>query len=304
MSSFINMIKTMAGETSLTFDQLPGVMPYYLRAATTLSGGLDANQTIPRIEARISGLSVRAEHLARYRKVCGFARSSTLPITYPHVLAFPIHMAVLTHKTFPLKLLGLVHVKNQISQQRPVGVDEPLDLLIYVDGHRETAKGIEFELTTEAYAGDQTAVWQANATFLSRQKTNVPKESGKKHDGPPKLDFTPETQGEWTVPADIGRHYAAAAGDYNPIHLSPYSAKLFGFKRAIAHGMWTKARAAAALHDHIGDGPATIDVAFKKPVFLPSRATFCHGQTSQNRAFALTDKSGDIHHLTGTLSHS
>ena len=46
---------------------------------------------------------------------------------------------------------------------------------------------------------------------------------------------------------DLGRRYAAISGDYNPIHLGALSAKLFGFKQAIAHGMWSKARCLAAL---------------------------------------------------------
>ena len=51
----------------------------------------------------------------------------------------------------------------------------------------------------------------------------------------------------WKAPADIGRQYAKVSGDYNPIHLSAVSAKLFGFPTAIAHGLWNKARTLAAL---------------------------------------------------------
>jgi acyl dehydratase len=49
------------------------------------------------------------------------------------------------------------------------------------------------------------------------------------------------------APADIGRRYGLVSGDMNPIHLSAPSAKLFGFRQAIAHGLWTKARALAAM---------------------------------------------------------
>lgn len=296
----------MAGDRSLVFEQLPRVAPYYLRAATTLSGGLSQGQTIPEIEARIDGLRLRSEHLARYRKVCGFPRDVHLPLTYPHVLAFPLHMAVLTHSDFPLKLLGLVHIRNEITQNRPISVDEALDLRIRVDGHRETAKGIEFDLLTDAsIAGEK--VWQASGTMLSRQKTSIPrKDSGQRP--PPTLGFTPDEESPWSLPGDLGRRYAAAAGDYNPIHLSPISAKLFGFKRAIAHGMWVKARATAALSDRIGNERACVSVAFKKPVFLPGEAVFktaapSAGQNeSRASAFALTDRSGEIHHVTGTLT--
>jgi acyl dehydratase len=55
----------------------------------------------------------------------------------------------------------------------------------------------------------------------------------------------------------------------NPIHLHPWTAKAFGFPRAIAHGMWTAAHALAALQGRL---PAafTYDVAFGKPLLLPS----------------------------------
>ena len=61
-------------------------------------------------------------------------------------------------------------------------------------------------------------------------------------------------------PSDLGRRYGSVSGDLNPIHLSDPTAKLFGFPRAIAHGMWTKARCLAALHDRIPDALA-VDVA-------------------------------------------
>ena len=64
------------------------------------------------------------------------------------------------------------------------------------------------------------------------------------------------------VPDDIGRRYAAVSGDRNPIHLHALAAKAFGFPSAIAHGMWLKARALAALEGRLPDA-FTVDVAFK-----------------------------------------
>ena len=68
-----------------------------------------------------------------------------------------------------------------------------------------------------------------------------------------------------------------------------WSAKAFGFPRAIAHGMWTKARCLAALR--LPDA-FTVDVRFKKPILLPSTVTF--GEAEDRFA---------VHgHLEGTLS--
>ncbi|MDI7027729.1 hypothetical protein QMO31_32275, partial [Pseudomonas aeruginosa] len=52
------------------------------------------------------------------RQVCGFRDDGLLPPTYPHILAFPLQMALLTDKRFPFPLLGLVHLENRIDVLR------------------------------------------------------------------------------------------------------------------------------------------------------------------------------------------
>ena len=291
----------MANETRLEYDSLPAVTPSYLRAATTLSGGLSGGETIPPIVAELPDLEVRAEELAKYRKVCGFQHGPHLPVTYPHVLAFPMHMAVLTHKRFPLKLLGLIHLRNDITQYRAIETAEKLHIEVSVGGHREVAKGVEFDLVTRVRDRAGELIWQEDSVMLSRQKTNVPKSAKKKRDDG--LGFEPDEQTTWDVPENIGRRYASAAGDYNPIHLSPWSAKLFGFPRAIATGMWTKARAAAELEPKLEQSAYSLSLGFKKPVFLPSQARFAYSLHEQGADFALTNSKGDIVHVLGDIRY-
>jgi acyl dehydratase len=76
---------------------------------------------------------------------------------------------------------------------------------------------------------------------------------------------------EWRLAGDVGRRYGAVSGDRNPIHLHPLGARLFGFPRTIAHGMWTVAR---CLAEH-GAPPATLVRAeFRAPVPLPGAVTY------------------------------
>ena len=294
----------MANETRLEYESLPAVAPSYLKAATTLSGGLSKGETIPDIVAEVPDLEVRAEELAKYRKVCGFRHTPHLPVTYPHVLAFPLHMAVMTHKDFPLKLLGLIHVRNEITQYRPIEAAEKLQLEVSVGGHTEVAKGVEFGLVTRVRDRAGDLVWESTGTMLSRQKTSVSGGSSKPRKTQDEvLPFEPSEHSEWDVPADIGRRYAGAAGDYNPIHLHSLSAKLFGFPRAIATGMWTKARAAAELEPQLEQAAYTLSLGFKKPVFLPSKARFAYSLTDSGADFALTNQNGDILHLLGDVRY-
>ena len=68
--------------------------------------------------------------MAAYAKVCGFSLRDSLPPTYPHVLAFPLHMAVMADGSFPFGAVGLVHVENRIVQHRPIGLGEELKLRV------------------------------------------------------------------------------------------------------------------------------------------------------------------------------
>ena len=91
------------------------------------------------------------------------------------------------------------------------------------------------------------------------------------------------------------------SGDLNPIHMHPLTARLFGFKSAIAHGMWTKARCLAALEASLPDA-FTVEVAFKKPILLPGKVQF--GEAVQEGAaftvrFGVRDTGQGSSHLDG-----
>ena len=96
-------------------------------------------------------------------------------------------------------------------------------------------KGRQFTLVTEARVGGEL-VWEDFSTNLRRGKGSgdEKKRAAREEPPPPSAD--------WTLDGGLGRRYAAVSGDRNPIHMHDLSAKLFGFPRAIVHGMWTKAR--------------------------------------------------------------
>ncbi|MEV1045166.1 MaoC/PaaZ C-terminal domain-containing protein [Streptomyces sp. NPDC049916] len=249
--------------------------------------------------------------LAAYRRVCGFAESGLVPLTYPHVRAFPLAMRLMTGRGFPLPVVGLVHTWIEIASHRPVRPVEPLELTVYADGLTPHRRGTEVTLVTEARAGGEL-VWESRSGYLSRH--------GRK-DGPaappsapPEAPAAPGTAAprstppadvaaglpalaEWRLPGDLGRRYGAVSGDRNPIHLHPLTALLFGFPRAIAHGMWTVARCLAEAPDpaHI----RSVRAEFKAPVLLP--ATVTYAADPDTAAFALRGAEGRVH-LTGVTA--
>ena len=107
-------------------------------------------------------------------------------------------------------------------------------------------------------------------------------------------------EARWQLPAQLGRDYAKASGDFNPIHLHALSAKAFGFPRAIAHGMWTLGRTLAALHPSKALATAVAHGDFKLPIFLPADTTLWSAAPSPTkRDFEVRDLAGDKPHLRG-----
>jgi acyl dehydratase len=107
----------------------------------------------------------------------------------------------------------------------------------------------------------------------------------------------------WRLEGDLGRRYAAVSGDRNPIHLYAMTAKALGFKRQIAHGMWSKARCVAALENRLPDA-VTVEVAFRKPIFLPGKVAFGSLQNDEGFTFVLRDPPSGALHLQGRTTRA
>ncbi|MFJ5255377.1 MaoC family dehydratase [Pseudomonas sp. NPDC088414] len=272
-----------------TLDREPSLAALYARAAT--------RRKITGTRLPDSGLrcwvDVDPQKLAAYRKVCGFADDGLLPPTYPHILAFALQMQLLTAKEFPFPLLGLIHLSNRIRVLRPMGGISRAQVSVRVHNLQPHAKGATFDVLTTL--DDQLGpLWEAESQMLCR---------GVKLDGEPVEQHWEPSQvltqvAQWKAPADIGRQYAKVSGDYNPIHLSAASAKLFGFPTAIAHGLWNKARTLAALADHLPKANLEIAVHFRKPVRLPSEVSLLASVPGSSGELRLIGH-GDLEHMVG-----
>jgi acyl dehydratase len=235
---------------------------------------------IPDLTLVLRDVAVEADRLASYNRVCGFdtpGAASTLPATYPHMLAFPLHLALMTDASFPFPAIGLVHIVNRIVHHRPIRVDERLDLRVWATPVEPHPRGRQFSIMTEARAGEEL-VWEEVSTNLRRSRAPgagseraASTSTSTSIDVPSAADL-PSVE-DWQLRGDLGRRYGSVSGDLNPIHVHPLTARLFGFPSAIAHGMWTKARCLAALQPRLPDA-FTVDVAFRKPILLPATVTF------------------------------
>ena len=275
-----------------TFDRMPSMNRLLLR-------GLLRRRSmgpVPEVAVSCSNLTTDPQRLAAYRSVCGLAESDVLPLLWPQVLAGPLHAAVLTHASMPFGVLGIVHMAQSTTQLCPIGVDEPVDIQVRSTPAVPAKRGAIFGIRTDISVGGEP-VWHSEMGILA-PKLDMPGE-------PPErvktvLPETWDSQEAWAVPESMGRTYRKVSGDMNPIHLHALLAKPFGFRRAIAHGMWTLAR---AIHDIPNDqGKLTVDAQFRKPVFLPSKPVQKMSRDGQRQTVALMSADGERTHLIAEAS--
>jgi acyl dehydratase len=278
----------------------PRILPLYARAlvpllpgASHLPGVPGGGGAMPDLELTLSGVRVDLKHLADYHHVCSFSAHEGLPPTYPHVLAFPLQLALITDGHFPFAAIGLIHLANRITQHRPIGRQERLDFRVRATPPGDHPRGRSFSLVTEARVAGEL-VWEEISTMLRRERRTGPPAV---NDERPVVSPGPRAA-EWRLPADLGRRYAACSGDRNPIHLHPLSARALGFPRAIAHGMWTMARCVAAIEHRLPE-VFSIDVRFRAPILLPGTVVFSKTVEDEGICFSVTDPSGERRHLDG-----
>lgn len=224
----------------------------------------------------------------RYKKYCelaGWQQDDTMHPLYWQVRSLPLQLKLISSPQSPFAMLGLVHISNRVTDYTQCRPDIPCELIVRFGQVFQHRRGYAFEVVVTASQRGKP-VYAAVGTYLAR--------TGHSATGLPAWE-----ERDMTLPDDISeltpiqasggliRRYARVSGDYNPIHLSQVTAKLFGFKRAIAHGMWTAARVISDLQASHQLSGQEIDIQFKRPLFLPGKAKAVVGQTSENTCFSV-----------------
>ncbi len=304
----------MPSPYSLSFGSQPSILPSYARIVFGRKQAVVSDdERIPRLEAELRQYRPQRSRVEAYRSVCGGSPSDYLPAAYPHVIATPIQLALLSSAAFPVRLMGLVHLRNHIEHYRPIHVDETLSLRTHVDGRRDTDRGQEFDVHTTVFVDGKPA-WSEICVFMARRlERDTSKPFGARisaGEGVPAPDAEavappgPEGIVKIALTADkgVGWRYARTSSDYNPIHLSDFGARMFGFNQSIAHGMWSMARCLAALPAGTFDSPCRADVVFKRPVSIPAPLTLETWRTPAGDGFALKGAGKGKVHLAGSIT--
>jgi len=290
----------MSAPTKISFARRPSMVPAFARVLLGRKPySAPEGTAIEPVELEARKVTLSAAHLQRYRDVCAVPASAEgLPPAYLHVLAMPLHMQLFIVKNFPVKVLGLIHLRNTIRVLAPVDVRAPLRLRVYFDTMRVTDVGQEYDFTT-SYEQNGMLVWEEISTMFARGMS-APKEGGNRQRPQIERSNHPET-GTHTdtleVTENTGWRYARVSGDFNPIHLTARTAQMFGFKQAVAHGMWSMGRCLASAAPHIPNTNIQIDTQFKLPVYIPSQALARTWAVPGGADIAMCTMKGDRLHL-------
>ncbi|MEH6580280.1 MAG: MaoC/PaaZ C-terminal domain-containing protein [Amphritea sp.] len=284
----------------IEFKQKPAVAGAMFKALLLPRKGFNAQAGLPDIQATWTGARVDRDALNEYLQTLGLAVEDSLlsvedslPVLYPHVMAGGMHMHMLTHKAFPIRLLGAVHLKNRITQHQAIKLNQSMNIHSAIGGYRLVEKGVEFDFSTTVTV-DGEPLWQEVTTYFKAGSfggkqllsTEQSVEQGAEQSFELEKLQAPQETARWVVPANRGKKYAGITGDYNPIHMSSLAAKLFGFKRDIAHGFGILAEAiqhAGSISDE--NKKRQVDVVFKGPVYLESEVFLKQNKTQNESRF-------------------
>jgi len=202
------------------------------------------------------------DDIERYRAAFGFS-CDHVPLTWWYLLAQRAHLATMLEPGFPFRIAGLVHMDNTLEAHGDAVPGAPLLVRTVLRLLPPSSSGaLRCMLETSGSSGDRP-VFTCTSTYLIRRGSK----GGAK---PAEREPAGTVLAQWTLDAAAGRRYARLSGDWNPIHLYRWSARLMGMRAPIIHGMHTLAASCAALEQAGGRPARRIICRFRAPVALGS----------------------------------
>ena len=251
---------------------------------------------LPEKTLTVDDIAIDRANVAAYAAVTGLRYDDTVPLTYPFVLTYPTVMELVTGFDFPFAAVGAVHMENRITRYRPIAVTDTLGVCAHAENLREHRKGLLVDVISRVSVGTDPA-WDQVTTFLHQQRTSL---SGEPKPQPQQALKLPPPSTIVGITQRQIRRYASIGADHNPIHTSLLGAKVFGFPRPIAHGMFSAAAVLANIEGQLPDA-VSYHVKFGKPVLLPATLGLYIDRVQQGWDITLRDMAKGYPHLTGSV---
>src|SRR5699024_10649933 len=250
-------------------DEIPSLTSSYAKvAAGAIRSKKPFSVTLLGTRWETDGV-VSRELVVQYNGLLGASGNvghNTAPSLTAYITVFGLSSAMMAERHFPMPLLSMVHLQHKVWHMADIPIDQPVRISTWAQHLAPHHAGTTVEIWVQIFDRvTDKLLWQSMALYLSRS-VKLPGSERPARPDRPKFQPPPVT-GQWTLPTDIGRRYAAVSGDRNPIHLSNLTAKALGMPGAIAHGMYAAGRMLAGREMH---APYTWAIEFASPMRLPS----------------------------------
>ena len=283
----------------LKYTARPRLLPIYARGLFASRSGLGPDRALPAMHSEWWGFTIDRRHLKRFLGICRLGPSEAMPLVYPLVFAFPLHMSIIGHLEFPLLYIRMMQVRNHVIQHRPVELQEALDISAVIVGQRVAEKGLEMDMYTVLGTVDDP-VWESLHTYYFPGDFGEPDSPSSLSQFPP---LPPDyLEKAWRMPNGGGFCFGLMAGDYNPLHYLASYARFMGFQRDFAHSQLSLALCVQHLPAFRKDEPVRLDVAIKGPVYYGSNVTMNYSDQGQGYRFDLYCEDNPRPSLVGSLS--
>ena len=275
--------------------KIPNSFELYSRIATSV---IKKPKTfLPNLEVRIDNLSISEKDTNAYNRLLGFGLTNHIPSTYLFVKSFNLKTYLMSSMEMPFPMLGMVHFANKIKQIEPLNYNEKFSIICRTGNLIAHSKGQAFEINTSVEINGKS-IWEETMVSLCKGKEGI----GEVLEWDIQDIADKYEKRTWNFEDNLGLKYAQASGDFNPIHLHPISAQLFGFKRHIIHGMYTAGKVLAQF-SKVWNQPHEFATSFKTPIFLPSAVVFRNSEVENNITLDVVDKSETQPHLKGYIKY-
>jgi acyl dehydratase len=245
-------------------------------------GGPRRKVALERADIHVDPAHVRAYARATAGEGIAAFRTPGLvaPPFFPATWEVGLTLEMLAGLETPLPLGPMVHVSTEMVWMRPLPAGEAVRCRVELDRVERVKRGLRLTVLARNWLGAGQLCCQGTTVFMLRMRppadgVRLPEPPLESDEAQPPVDGWAEL-GHWELPAGEGRRYARVSGDYNPIHLWPWTARPFGFRAPILHGFATAARAAHGIIEQRLHGDASalrrMRITFRAPLPLPGAA--------------------------------
>ena len=259
-------------EQQIILTEPPSKFGLFIRALKPKKNNIHTC-VLPDICCQLNSVEIIQKQVFIFNKICLFKQPDKVAASFIFILAAPAITSVILHPSFPFKALGSIHLSNEITQHSAIAITDKMDFSVHLTQLESHAKGKVVTFFIQATRQGKL-VWCCSTKVLFLGDGD-----GKKKQATSEVHHL-NYRKLWSLPSNLGRKFAANTGDRNPIHLWPITAKLFGFKRHIIHGMWSNSRIEAALAEILPEA-FKLNIEFKRAIVLPNEVVFSY-QPSDN----------------------